>query len=96
MKVRERERKKAEKALEGAKEFILIKMLEALFNPKKTTTEADIEVRLQGTLVPTIAAIDSSLDASFCAIEAMEAVADPLGLALQADYIPLDAGDIIE
>lgn len=91
-----RERKKAVKALEGAKEFILIKMLEAISNPKKTTTEADIEVRLQGAFVPTTAAIDSSLDTSFCAMEATEAVADPLDLALQADYIPLDAGDIME
>jgi hypothetical protein len=32
-----RERKKAVKALEGAKEFILIKMLEAIPNPKKTS-----------------------------------------------------------
>jgi hypothetical protein len=66
-------------------------MLEAIPNPEKTTTEADIELQLQEALVSTIAAIDPSLD-DFCATEAMEATEDTL--ALQADYIPLDASDI--
>ena len=67
-------------------------MLEAIPDPERTTTEADIEVQLQEALVSTIAAIDPSLDDLFCATEAMEATEDTL--ALQADYIPLDAGDM--
>ena len=67
-------------------------MLKAIPNPKKMTTEAEIKVLLQEALVSTIAAIDPSLDDSFCTTEAIEASEDPL--ALQADYIPLDAGDI--
>jgi hypothetical protein len=70
-------------------------MLEAIPNPEKTTTEADIEVQLQEALVSTIAAIDPSLDDSFCATE-VEAVEDRDPLALQADYIPLDARDMME
>jgi hypothetical protein len=67
-------------------------MLEAIPNPEKTTTEADIEVQLQEALVSTIASIDPSLDDSFCATVATEAMEDPL--VSQADYIPLDAGDM--
>jgi len=67
-------------------------MLEAIPDPEKTTTEADIEIQLQEALVSTIAATDPSLDDSFCATEAMEAIEDPL--ALQANYIPLNASDI--
>jgi hypothetical protein len=65
--------------LEKAGEFVPFEMLEAIPDPEKTT----------------IAAIDHSLDDSFCAIEA-EAIEDHDPLALQADYIPLDAGDIME
>jgi hypothetical protein len=75
-------------ALEKASEFIPFEMLEAIPNPEKMTTEADIEVQLQEALVSTISAIDPSLDDSLCATE------DPV--ALQADYIPLDAGDIMD
>ena len=50
------------------------------------TTEANIEVHLQEALVSTIAAIDPSLDDSFCATEDT--------IALQADYIPLNASDM--
>src|SRR5204862_1306051 len=50
---------------------------------------ADVEVQLQEALVSTIAAIDPSLDDSFCATEAMEATEDTI--ALQADFIPLNA-----
>jgi hypothetical protein len=64
-------------------------MLEAIPNPERTTTEAYIEAQLQEALVLTIAAIDPSLDDSFCATEATED-----RLALQADYIPLDASDM--
>ena len=67
-------------------------MLKAIPDPEKTTTEADIEVQLQEALVSTIAAIDPSLDNSFSAIKAIEATEDTL--ALQADYIPLDTGDM--
>jgi hypothetical protein len=49
-------------------------MLEAIPDPEKTTTEADIEVQLQEALVSTIAIIDPSLDDSFYAIEAIEAI----------------------
>jgi hypothetical protein len=90
-----RERKKAVEALEKAKEFIPIKMLEAIPDPEKTTTESYIEVQLQKALVSTIAVIYLSLDDSFCTTEAMEAMeATEDTLALQADYIPLDASDI--
>jgi hypothetical protein len=64
-------------------------MLEAIPNPERTTTEADIEVQLQEAFVSTIAAIDPSLDDSFYATEATEDL-----IALQADYIPLNASDI--
>ena len=56
-------------------------MLEAIPDPKKTTTEADIEAQLQEALVSTIAAIDPSLDTLFStteAIETIEAIEDPL------------------
>jgi hypothetical protein len=78
-------------------------MLEAIPDPEKMTTEAEIEVLLQEALVSTITAIDPSLDDLFCATvatvateatEAAEAIEDPL--ALQADYIPLDASDMME
>ena len=85
----ERERKKAVEALRKAKEFVLIKMLEAIPDPEKTTTDADIEVQLQEALVSTIAAIDPSIDDSFRATDATEDT-----LALQANYIPLNASDI--
>lgn len=85
----ERERKKAVEALEKAGNFIPFNMLEAIPDPEKTTTEADVEVQLQEALVSTIAAIDPSLDDSFCATEAMEATEDTI--ALQADFIPLNA-----
>ena len=86
----ERERKKAVEALEKASEFVPFEMLEAIPDPEKTTTEADIEVQLQEALVSTIAAIDPSLDDLFCATE------DHDPLALQADYIPLDAGEMMD
>jgi hypothetical protein len=66
----ERERKRAVEALEKAGEFVPLDMLEAIPNPEKTTTDADIELQLQEALVSTIAAIDLSLDDSFCATEA--------------------------
>jgi len=81
-----RERKKAVEALEKAGNFIPLDMLEAIPDPEKTTTEADIEARLQEALVSTIAAIDPSLDDSYCAVQLME--------ESQADYIPLDVGDV--
>jgi hypothetical protein len=85
-----RERKKAVEALEKAGEFVPLDMLEAIPDPEKTTTEADIKVQLQEALVSTIVAIDPSLDDSFCATEAMEATkameAMEDTLALQADY----------
>jgi hypothetical protein len=91
----ERERKKAVEALEKAGEFIPLDMLEAIPDPEKTTTEADIELQLQEALVSTISAIDPSLDDSFCATEAeAEAIEDRDPVAFQADYIPLDAGDM--
>jgi hypothetical protein len=90
----ERERKKAVEALEKASNFIPVDMLEAIPDPEKTTTEADIEAQLQEALISTIAAIDPSLDDSFYAIVAIEATEDPL--VLQADYIPLDASDMME
>jgi hypothetical protein len=77
--------------LEKAKEFIPITMLKAIPDPEKTTTESDIEVQLQEALVSTIAAIDPSLDDSFCATNVTE---DPM--ASQADYILLDASDIMD
>jgi hypothetical protein len=95
---RERERKKAVEALEKAGNFIPLDMLEVIPDPEKTTTEADIEAQLQEALVSTIAAIDPSLDDSFYAMEATEATeaieARVDTLALQADYIPLDASDM--
>jgi hypothetical protein len=71
-------------------------MLEAITDPEKTTTEADIEVQLQEALVSTIAAIDPSLDDLFCATEATEVEATKDPLAMQTDYIPLDASDMME
>jgi hypothetical protein len=71
----EREKKKAVEALEKAGKFIPLDMLEAI--PKKTNTEADIEVQLQEALVSTIVAINPSLEA-----------VDP---AVQVDYIASNA-----
>jgi hypothetical protein len=71
--------------LQRSKEFVPLEMLEAIPNPEKTTTEADIEAQLQEALVSTIAAIDPSLDDSYCTVQLMD--------ELQADYIPLDTGD---
>jgi hypothetical protein len=88
----ERERKKAVEALKKAGSFIPLDMLKAIHDPENTTTEADIEAQLQEALVSTRSATYHSIDDSFCAIEAMEATEDTL--ALQADYIPLDAGDM--
>jgi hypothetical protein len=82
----EKERKKAVEALQRSKEFVPLEMLEAIPNPEKTTTEADIEAQLQEALVSTIAAIDLSLDDSYCAVQFME--------ELEADYILLDTGDV--
>ena len=90
-----RERKKEVEALQKAGEFIPFEMLEAIPDPEMTITEADIEVQLQEALVSTIAAIDPSLDDSFCAMEA-EAMKDHDPLALRLDYIPFDAGDMME
>jgi hypothetical protein len=61
-------------------------MLKAIPGPEKTTIEADIKVQLQKALVSTIPAIDPSLDDSFCTTKLIK--------ESQADYIPLDAGDI--
>jgi hypothetical protein len=61
-------------ALEKAKEFILIKMLKAILNPKKTTIKADIKVQLQKAFISTIAIIDLSLNNPFCTIKAIEAI----------------------
>jgi hypothetical protein len=88
----ERERKKAVEALQRSKEFVPLEMLEAIPDPEKTTTEAEIKALLQEALISTIAAIDPSLDDSFCTTVATEAAEDRL--ALQADYIPLDASDM--
>ena len=91
----ERERKKAVETLEKAGNFIPLDMLEAIPDSEKTTTEADIEAQLQEALVSTIAAIDPSLDNSFCAIEAIEAIeATEDTLALQANYISLDTSNM--
>jgi hypothetical protein len=79
-------------ALEKAKEFIPIGMLEAIPDPERITTEADIEAQLQEALVSTIAAIDPSLDDSFCVTKAT-AVTEDL-IATQADYIPLNASNM--
>jgi hypothetical protein len=64
-------------ALKKAKEFVPFEMLNSIPDPEKTTMEADIELQLQEALVSTIAAIDLSLDDSFCV-----ATEDPYDLAL--------------
>jgi hypothetical protein len=62
-----RERKKAVEALEKVKEFIPVEMLEAIPDPERTTTEADIEAQLQEAVFSTISVIDPNLDDLFCA-----------------------------
>ena len=64
--------------------FILLDMLKAIPDPERTIIEANIKAQLQEALVSTIAAIDPSLDDSYCAIQLID--------KLQADYIPLDTG----
>jgi hypothetical protein len=59
-------------------------MLEAIPNPERTTTEADIEVQLQEALISTIAMIDPSLDTAMD-----DAVVQVDYIASQADFIPL-------
>jgi hypothetical protein len=76
----ERERKKAVEALEKAGEFIPIEMLRAIPDPEQTTTEADIELRLQEALVSTIAAIDPSLEDPAVQIDCIVSNADFVGL----------------
>ena len=84
--------------MEKAGEFVPLDMLEAIPNPEKTTTEADIEAQLQEALISTIAAIDPSLDT------AMDTIMDDTGvqvdyIASQADFIPimgLDSKDIMD
>jgi hypothetical protein len=90
-KARERE-KEGSRGITKGKGIIPIKMLKAIPDPEKTTTEADIELQLQEALVSTIAAINPSLDKSFCTTNAIEATED--AIALQADYIPFDVSDI--
>jgi hypothetical protein len=80
--------------LEKAGEFILLDMLKAIPNLKKTTIEADIELQLHIALVSTIAAIDLSLNT---AIDNTAVQVDYI--ALQADFVPLiglDSKDIID
>jgi hypothetical protein len=69
-------------------------MLEAIPDPERTTTEANIKAQLQEALILTIAAIDPSLDNLFCATKATDAIEDYL--ALQDNYMPLNTSDIIE
>jgi hypothetical protein len=87
--------------LEKAREFVPLDMLKAIPNPEKTTIEADIKLQLQEALVLTIAAIDPSLDDSFCATEVeveveAKAIEDCDPLARQANYIPLNASDMMD
>jgi hypothetical protein len=97
----ERERKKAVKALRRAKEFILMDMLEAIPNPEKTTTNANIDLQLREALIAIATdIIDLGLDDSIVVadykmdIEVQEgdyiALAD--NIALQVDFIGLDIG----
>jgi hypothetical protein len=69
-------------ALEKAGEFIPLDMLEAIPNPEKTTTEANIKAQLQEALISTIAAIDPSLDTAI-----VDTTMDDIGV--QVDYIAL-------
>jgi hypothetical protein len=73
-------RKKAIRTLEKASRFILLYMLKAIPDPKKTTTEADIKLQLQEALVSTIVAIDPSLETT-----------EIVDLAAQMDYIASSA-----
>jgi hypothetical protein len=59
----ERERKKQVDALQKAKEFVLIHLLEAIPDLKLSTTKADINLQLRERLILTLAEIDLDLDA---------------------------------
>jgi hypothetical protein len=93
---RERERKKAVEALKRAKEFVPIGMLEAIPNPKQTTTDANIELQLQEALVSTIAAnnIDPALDLMDIVDSSLKSEATYIALAdniaSQANFIGFD------
>ncbi len=65
-------------------------MLQAIPDPEKTATEADIESQRRAALISTIGMVDPSSDAPFASTEVAEGV--------RANYIPLSGhiSDIME
>jgi hypothetical protein len=94
----ERERKKRVEALQKAKEFVPIHLLEAIPNPELSITKADIDLQLREALISTAVEID--LDLALQEIQTMGSGVDTNiedGIfASQPDYVSLlglDNGD---
>ena len=86
---RERERKKAVEALQRAREFIPMDILEAIPDPEKTTTDADIDLQLREALISTNTdMIDPGLMDSIINPEVQEGDYDDI--ALQVDFVGFD------
>ena len=85
---RERERKKAIEALQRAREFIPMDILEAIPDPEKTT-DADIDLQLREALISTNTdMIDPGLMDSIINPEVQEGDYDDI--ALQVDFVGFD------
>ena len=96
----ERERKKRVEALQKAKEFVPIHLLEAIPDPKLSITEADIDLQLREALISTAVEIDLDLDTALQEIQTRGSGVDTNvedGIfASQPDYVSLlglDNGD---
>jgi hypothetical protein len=91
----ERERKKAVEALQRARDFILIDMLQAIPNPEKTTTGADLDLQLREALISTntdmidLGLMDSIAEAD-CRMNPKVHKGDYNNIALQVDFIGFD------
>jgi hypothetical protein len=79
----EKERKKKVQELEKANSFVPFELREAIPDPEKDTTDADIELQLRETLIST----------QQYEYDDLEAVLDP---ALQADFISFEGLDNID
>jgi len=94
----ERERKKTVKALQKAKQFVPIEMLQAIPDPELSITEADIDLQLREALISTTAEIDPELDAALLKMETTGSDLDT-GVEVdqfvsQADYISFSGLDM--
>ena len=97
----EREWKKTVEALQKAKQFVPVDLLQAIPDPKLSITEAEINLQLREALISTTAELGLDLDAALLNIETIgssddtQVGVDPI--ASQSDYVSLlglDNGDM--